>query len=699
MSQRPPILGNPSLRGNSWNGNTNRRALGVRNANIDPETGFEIPLPAEIQASLDLPPEFQQFLTKYPKENGFDAAIKWYQTQLTASDVKGKDTAGFTDLEEILRRDTRISATSVYGHWKPKKRLGEGKYGQVVLWERNMGPYQQPMYVACKDALFDSWFQDYCTEAHLTRRLNAAGCINTVKVFDWMAVRPQKLFRILYEYCPHGSLYELYSFYKRECRVTVPEPFLWHIFHSLATVICYQAYGNTDGEPMPGWVEIVHRDIKPSNILLSDPEPNNRSLYPTIKIADYGLAYSIPNDEIRRLKRSMWTGGTQGYVAPEANFRIRDDPNQTPHPIASHLSDVYSIGCTILDFLRLPISRYSQASWELLDLELDFAYQYYPYSRALVDLARECVKPSPMDRPSAIDLYQRTQRHAEKVYVFVEELSQANHSRPDTAFGGQVLWNKAARGIYRASDRFRDAYKSANDWIFAHSHQLGQLDEAASTPRESNLPPPGHVAVGNGLGGSCKLAQLMETFAGVPVESYLAPMKVYDGLGRELARKGGEPILRFIGQDRLLAPKPNLEWKQSQAIQQPMQRKYQPRITQAGGFDRPVQGRAVNMISSFPLQPLPQGRADQLQKPLRTKELLQDQGPELDMRQRDVPPTSGPRRSRPRANVPNGGAVMEGKVKRLGSSRARQQGVLGFNSKNPFGRPNLPEPTPARRKE
>lgn len=484
-------------------------------------------------------------------------------------------------------------------------------------------------------------------------------------------------------------------------------------------------------------------------VLLSDPEPNNKNLYPTIKIADYGLAYSIPNDEIRQLKRVLWTGGTQGYVAPEANFRIRDDPNQTPYPIASHLSDVFSIGCTILDFLRLPMSRYSQASWELLDLDLDFAYQYYPYSRALVDLARECVKPNPMDRPSAIALYQRTQRQAESYYGFVEESAQSNYLRSDTAFIGQVLWNKTARGIYRASDRFRDAYKSANDWISAHSDEISQLDEAASTPREYNIPPSGHVALGNGLGGSCDLAQLMESFAGIPVESYLAPMKVYDGLGRELVRKGGEPILRFIGQDRLIAPKPNLEWKQSHASQQPVQpnnqgeglnrvrvekiaeqaftggiqadldgpgrglpeqprvgpwappdspkedrSRYQPRINPTYGFDsidRPVQERGrpnspLDIVSPFfPLQPLPQGPADQLQRPLRANELLHDQGPGLvDMGQLGLPPTPGLRRSKTGANVPNGRAGIERKVRRLGSSRARQHGNLGFNSKNSF---------------
>lgn len=560
-----------------WAGTTNRRVLRVVNPDIDPETGSESPTVPEIQPSLDLPPRFRRFLSEYYlKGNGHNAAINWYQTALTASDVKDRDTAGLTELEEILRLDTRLSGTSTSPRWVAKKTLGSGKYGKVVLWERKMGTNKQPEYVACKDCDFDKWFKDYCAEAHLTRRVNVAGCVNVVKVFDWVSIRSSRSNRILYEYCPHGTLYDLYRFYGKKCRVTIPEAFLWHVFHSLATVICYHAYGTTDGQPTRNWNEIVHRDIKPLNILLSDPELNNRDLYPTLKLADYGLAYSIPNDEIRRLKRTMWSGGTPGYVAPEVNSRIRDDPNQTPHPIASHLSDVYSIGCTMIDFLRLPMSRYSKASWELLDLDLDFSYQYYPYSRDLVDLARQCVKPDPKDRPSAIDLYQRTRRHVEESYDLVEKASQANYLRPGTAFAGQMLWNNTMQERYTANDHFRNAYKNANDWTSTHSHAIRQLDQAAMNPQEDNIPPSGHVAIGNGLGGYCSLAQLTKDFVGVPFESYLATMKVYDLSGNVLMRDGGEPILRFIGQDRLLAPEPNPDWQQ---------------VTPTRGFDVQAHGR------------------------------------------------------------------------------------------------------------
>lgn len=237
-SQPPRTSGQQDIdQDDYWAGTTNRRVLRVVNPDIDTETGSEtgskIPTVPEIQPSLDLPPGFRRFLSEYyRKDNGHNAAINWYQTELTASDVKDRDTAGLTELEEILRLDTRLSGTSTSPRWVAKKILGSGKYGKVVLWERKMGTnevrlhflgcncnklidLQRPEYVACKDCGFDNFFKDYCTEAHLTRRLNVAGCVNVVKVFDWVSIPSIRSNRILYEYCPHGTLHDLYRFYRK----------------------------------------------------------------------------------------------------------------------------------------------------------------------------------------------------------------------------------------------------------------------------------------------------------------------------------------------------------------------------------------------------------------------------------------------------------------------------------------------------
>lgn len=45
----------------------------------------------------------------------------------------------------------------------------------------------------------------------------------------------------------------------------MPEAFIWHVFHSLATALCYHTHGTTAEEAIAGWEAIVHRDIKPQN--------------------------------------------------------------------------------------------------------------------------------------------------------------------------------------------------------------------------------------------------------------------------------------------------------------------------------------------------------------------------------------------------------------------------------------------------
>ena len=67
-----------------------------------------------------------------------------------------------------------------------------------------------------------------------------------------------------------------------------PEAFMWHIFASLTTALCFCALGQTDSPSRaPGWEEIVHGDLKPENVLLTDP--TETALYPTAKLADFGM--------------------------------------------------------------------------------------------------------------------------------------------------------------------------------------------------------------------------------------------------------------------------------------------------------------------------------------------------------------------------------------------------------------------------
>lgn len=52
-----------------------------------------------------------------------------------------------------------------------------------------------------------------CEEANITQRVNELGCVNVVKVIDWMVDSDLGKSMILYEYCPHGTLDAFTKYY------------------------------------------------------------------------------------------------------------------------------------------------------------------------------------------------------------------------------------------------------------------------------------------------------------------------------------------------------------------------------------------------------------------------------------------------------------------------------------------------------
>ncbi len=74
---------------------------------------------------------------------------------------------------------------------------------------------------------------------------------------------------------------------------------------------------------------IVHRDIKPSNLLIDDREH--------VKLADFGLARSLDEEEATNITRVGTTVGTVDYMPPEQARNSKD---------ADFRSDVYALGAT-----------------------------------------------------------------------------------------------------------------------------------------------------------------------------------------------------------------------------------------------------------------------------------------------------------------------------------------------------------------
>ncbi len=66
---------------------------------------------------------------------------------------------------------------------------------------------------------------------------------------------------------------------------------MWHIFYSIANALCYCRYGTNNPNPqaaIQGWDQIIHGDMKPENVFLAAPDQAESSMYPCVKLGDFG---------------------------------------------------------------------------------------------------------------------------------------------------------------------------------------------------------------------------------------------------------------------------------------------------------------------------------------------------------------------------------------------------------------------------
>jgi serine/threonine protein kinase len=292
--------------------------------------------------------------------------------------------------------------------------------------------------------------------------------------------------------------------------------------------------------------------------LLDEPDAHSRRLYPTLKLADYGLAYSIPNAAVRNLKRAMVSGGTEGYQAPEISYKVRSDPSQTPDPIASPASDVYSIGCVVLDFIRTAWDRYKHAEQMILELNYPFAYKYFPYSKNLVDLARISTNSDSRLRPTPKQLFDITLKYGTLSYNAIAEPDGPELAR--NAYPGMVMWNKRLQRRFRDNAVFRHAVLKM-DWFSQNERALQKLYVVATQPGEESRPLEGRVAIGNGLGGFEDFRTLYQKYRHLDQKQWLGIMHLYDSAGNEIPCPKDRPFLGLIAQNRLQPPPQDEDWR------------------------------------------------------------------------------------------------------------------------------------------
>lgn len=397
-------------------------------APIDPNSGSQ-----RRRKVPTLPEGFRQEVQRrWVRGDIDDSVARYYLDALLRGDslqVPGQD-GRESLLGAVLMEDAQPLAEEYArgSEWRPICSVGRGAYGSVILWEkpRRNGP---SLKIATKDTLTSSFFQDYCSEAHLTRRLNDLGCKNVINVVEWKFLKSNILLlpdgtscwtkpkhRIAYEYAELRDLRYLTQWYK-DHQLILPEAFIWHVFHSIANVLCYCRHGTNGPRTRGGWDSIVHGDIKLENIFMTQPDPDQHRLYPLVKLADFGLAYTLGGSvtAVQHYK-STYQYGTDGYMAPE----IRDQSpenigrRRAPYELHGPHSDVYSLGksmqrCFVLLEEHKPVASavhtMPRSSGKVSQgVEVPMAF----YSTELINLLERCTEPDPRDRPKTYSLYRET---------------------------------------------------------------------------------------------------------------------------------------------------------------------------------------------------------------------------------------------------------------------------------------------------
>ncbi|KAL9614081.1 MAG: hypothetical protein Q9167_001435 [Letrouitia subvulpina] len=137
--------------------------------------------------------------------------------------------------------------------------------------------------------------------------------------------------RLWHPYYDRGDLFDLLETYHSKHQIRLPEAFIWHAFIQLAEALAYIHEGYNRHHPHSlsrplGFRSIIHRDIKPENVFLQSSNGTSAGAYPSIILADLGLATTRPH--------SSEHVGTAAFQGPEL-------------PRCSKAGDLWSLGAVI----------------------------------------------------------------------------------------------------------------------------------------------------------------------------------------------------------------------------------------------------------------------------------------------------------------------------------------------------------------
>ena len=140
-------------------------------------------------------------------------------------------------------------------------------------------------------------------------------------------------------------------------------------------------------------VDIVHRDIKPGNVMIADGG--------LVKVLDFGIAILRGAGALPRLTQVDRTVGTPAYMSPE----------QCLGQVVTAASDIYSLGCLLLELLTGDVPFFATADTPLRSHHLNTPAPSARSRRAdvpaeLDTLVSSMLAKDPGARPTAAAVYE-----------------------------------------------------------------------------------------------------------------------------------------------------------------------------------------------------------------------------------------------------------------------------------------------------
>ncbi|OAL23914.1 hypothetical protein AYO20_10826 [Fonsecaea nubica] len=336
--------------------------------------------------------------------------------------------------------------------WECTDILGRGAFGMVGKWTKFDKTGRVLDDVAIKQSDLDDRELDeegrptVPTEAVLVKALMNQGCRNVAKLREMRFFdgdRPK--WRLYLEYYRYGTLHDLIQKYRARNKRNrqedrIPEAFVWQAFHDFAQACYHMKVLRLDsiGVRSPrGDHFALHLDLKAENVLLGDAPANQKSIpYPTVKVADWGMAEYTSLDDSRNSKR--WKKyGTIVWMPPEQRDFGRYG-ERWHHPVLGGANHPYSmkhvvwqIGANIYGLMNLDI--YNEDINEVINnaegmentlrkhgYSALMGYRSRFYSSELTSLVEDCLRIDPSRRPNPYELVGRTQdglaRYTEKYH-------------------------------------------------------------------------------------------------------------------------------------------------------------------------------------------------------------------------------------------------------------------------------------------